>query len=121
MLEMPEPWDTCQGELLTREWNQPKSKRYLLQSTELERIGDLKTILTSNTEMQILEFAQLGFCLALVLTTVACLCFGNSNVYPLPLYVGSMWYAFIFNFDFTGDYSHKISEETLNFQIGLRL
>ena len=38
----------------------------MLQSTKLKGAGDLKTALTSDIEMQSLEFAQLVFGLALV-------------------------------------------------------
>ena len=38
----------------------------MLQSTKLNGVGDLKSILTSDMEMQSLEFAQLVFSLALV-------------------------------------------------------
>jgi hypothetical protein len=40
------------------EWNQPKRKN-LVAVNEDEGIGDLKTALTSNMEMQSLEFAHL--------------------------------------------------------------
>ena len=65
MLEMPESWGTCQGELLTGSGTSPR-ERSVLQSTKLKGIGDLKSALTSDVEMQSLEFAQLVFGLALV-------------------------------------------------------
>ena len=56
----------------------------MLQSTKLKGVGDLKSTLTSDMEMQSLEFAQLVFGLALVqyfLTMTFC------NVYPVMLEV----------------------------------
>jgi hypothetical protein len=41
-----------------KEWNQPKRKN-LFQSTKMEDILDLMSALTSNKEVQSLEFAQL--------------------------------------------------------------
>ena len=41
-------------------------KRHMLQSTELEGVGDLKNTLTLHMEMQSLEFCQLVLSLALV-------------------------------------------------------
>lgn len=41
-------------------------KRSMWQSRKLKKIGDLKSIFSSDMEMQRLEFAQLGFVLALV-------------------------------------------------------
>jgi hypothetical protein len=49
MLEMPELWAACQGELLTGSGYSPRS---VLQSTKLKGVGDLK-------------FSQLGFSLTL--------------------------------------------------------
>lgn len=40
--------------VVTREWNQPKRK--VLQSTKVRGVGDLKSILTSDMEMQNLVF-----------------------------------------------------------------
>ncbi|CAO2634474.1 hypothetical protein LEMLEM_LOCUS22679 [Lemmus lemmus] len=65
MLEMPEPWDTCRGELLTESGTSTRERSVLL-STKLNRIGGLKSILTSDMEMQSLEFDQLVFGLVLV-------------------------------------------------------
>lgn len=61
-----------------REWNSPK-ERSVLQSTKLTGVGDLKSVLTSDMEMQSLEFVQLIFSLTLVqyfLTMPPSLCFG---------------------------------------------
>ena len=45
---------------------EPAQGGNVLQSTKLEGCGDLKSILTSDMEMQSLEFAQMVFSLALV-------------------------------------------------------
>ena len=61
-----------------REWNQPKRKS-VWQSTKLKGVGELKSFLTSDMEIQSLKCAQLVFSLALVLyfcTLVLSLCFG---------------------------------------------
>ena len=65
MLEMPDPRDSCQGKLLTGSQTSPR-ERSVLQSTKLKGVGDLKTALTSDMEMQSMEFAQLDFSLDLV-------------------------------------------------------
>lgn len=49
-----------------REWKQPKTKKYAAVNSKAERVGDLKRVLTSELEMQSLEFAQSVFSLALV-------------------------------------------------------
>ncbi|ERE65813.1 hypothetical protein H671_xg19925 [Cricetulus griseus] len=49
--EMPESWDTCQGELLT-ECGTSSRERSVLQSTKQKRFGDQKSVLTSDIEMQ---------------------------------------------------------------------
>ena len=46
-------------------------ERYGFRSTKLNGIGDMDNILTSDMEMQSLEFAQLVFSLALVLDFLA--------------------------------------------------
>ena len=50
-----------------REWNQPRRKQFVAVNKD-EGVGDLKTALTSDMEMQSLEFAQLVSCLALGIT-----------------------------------------------------
>ena len=47
------------------EWNQHKRKR-CVSDKKLNGVEDLKNILTSDIEIQCLEFAQLVLCLALV-------------------------------------------------------
>ena len=50
-----------------REWNQPRRKFVAVNKDE-KRARDLKTALTSDLEMQSLEFAHLVSCLALRIT-----------------------------------------------------
>jgi len=50
-----------------REWDQPRRKK---------GAGDLKSTLTSDTEMQSSEFLQLGFWFEYFLTMLPLLCFG---------------------------------------------
>jgi hypothetical protein len=64
MLEMPEFWDNCPGALQTGSGSLPRERR-VLQLEKLERQGRLSP-LTSDTEQKDLEFALLGFGLALV-------------------------------------------------------
>ena len=57
-----------------------RRERLVLQPTELEGVGDLKSILPSDMEMQSVEFAQLVFSPAMVqsfLTVLPSLCFGT--------------------------------------------
>jgi hypothetical protein len=49
----------------SREWNQLMRKRFGAVNKAEKGVGDLKTALTSDMEMQNLEFAQLVSCLAL--------------------------------------------------------
>ena len=56
MLEMPESWDTYQGMLQTGCETSLK-ERSGLQSIEMKGVGGLKSLLTSDMEMQRLEFA----------------------------------------------------------------
>ena len=51
-----------------REWKQPRKKNFVAVNKDEKGIGDLKTTLTSDMEMQSLEFAQRVSCLALELT-----------------------------------------------------
>lgn len=50
MLEMPEPWDTCRGKLLTGNGTNPREKSVLL-SRKLNEAGDLKRALTPDLEI----------------------------------------------------------------------
>jgi hypothetical protein len=51
-----------------REWNKPRRKKFFVINKDEKGVGDLKTTLTSDMEMQSLEFAQLVPCLALGIT-----------------------------------------------------
>ena len=53
-LEVPELWDLSSGELLTGSVISLREKS-VSQSTELKGVGDLKSVLTSNTGMQSME------------------------------------------------------------------
>jgi hypothetical protein len=46
-----------------REWNQPRRKKFVAVNIDEKGVGDLKTTLTTDMEMQSLEFAQLISCL----------------------------------------------------------
>ena len=48
-----------------REWSQPRRKKFVAINKDEKGVGDLRTALKSNEEMQSLKFAQLVFCLAL--------------------------------------------------------
>jgi hypothetical protein len=51
-----------------REWNQPKRKKFVAVNKDEKGVGDMKTAVTSDMEMQNSEFAQLVSCLALGIT-----------------------------------------------------
>jgi hypothetical protein len=51
-----------------RKWNQPRRKKFVAVNKDEKGVGDLKIALTSATEMQSLEFAQLVSCLAFGIT-----------------------------------------------------
>jgi hypothetical protein len=51
-----------------KEWNQPRRKKFVAINKDEKGVGDLKTTLTSDMEMQSLEFAQPVSCLALEIT-----------------------------------------------------
>ena len=72
MLEMPEPWNTCQGKLLTGSRTSPR-ERNVFQSTKLKGVGDLKSISTSDVEIQSLEFSKCC-CDVFVHCVKMCLC-----------------------------------------------
>jgi hypothetical protein len=52
----------------SREWKQPRRKKFVVVNKDEKGVGNLKTTLTSDMEMQSLEFAQLVSCLALWIT-----------------------------------------------------
>lgn len=64
VLERPESCDICQRELQTV-WKRSEREQYAAD-VKLEGAENLKSPLTSNMEMQNLEFALQCFCLALV-------------------------------------------------------
>jgi hypothetical protein len=82
--------------MLTGNGNSPGEKS-LLQSTAMKGVGDLKSVLTSDMEMQDLEFVQLAFGLAFVqyFPTVT---FWNGNVYPVMLEVCDLLFYYFFLF-----------------------
>lgn len=65
MLEMSESWETCQGKL-HKGCGTSSGARSVLQSIKLKGVRDLKSTLTSDMEMQSLEFALLVLGLVLV-------------------------------------------------------
>ena len=84
--------DTCSEKLLMENGTRPR-QRSVLQPTKLNGVRDLKSILTSDMEMQTLEFAQLVFssCFGPVFPHYAPFpIFWNKNLYLVPLYAGSM-------------------------------
>ena len=48
-----------QRKAANREWKQPRRKQLVAVNKDEKGVGDLKTALTSDMEMQTLEFAQL--------------------------------------------------------------
>ena len=81
-------------------------ERSVLQSTKLKGVENVESILTSQMEMQSLEFAQLLFNLSLVqyfLNMLPSLCFGT--VMCIPCHYMLEVCDLLFAFAFTGDYS----------------
>lgn len=78
----------------------------MLQSTKLKGIGDLKSTLMSDMEIQSLEFVQLIFGLALVQCFLTMFSFFllEKEMYIL-CYCMLEVYDLLSTFDFTGDYS----------------
>ena len=50
------------------EWKQPRKEIFVAVNKDEKGVGDLKTALTSDMDMQSLEFAELVSCLALRMT-----------------------------------------------------
>lgn len=99
MLETPEQWETCQGDLIT-EWSQTKRKKSAAAREDEEL--ELESALTSGLEM-----GEFGVSLTDFLSFFGPVFpykapFGNHTVYPVTLYVGSMLEV-RFDFDFTRD------------------
>ena len=74
----------------------------MLQSTKLNEVGDLKSILTSDKEMQSLKFLQLAFGLALVQYFPTMF---PSQHFGMVLYYMLEVCNLLFDFDFIGYYS----------------
>ena len=91
--EVSEPQDTWLRKATNREQNQPKRLKFL-ESSKLKGVGDLQSALTSDMEMQGLDFAQLTFGHALVQYFLNMM-FQNSNVYPLMLEVCDLLFYLI--------------------------
>ena len=71
----------------------------MLQPTELERVGVVKNILTSDIKMKNLEVFLLVFSLGLILYFLTMLLFPsfrNGKVYVVPLYVGRILSVLLF-------------------------
>ena len=63
------PIDSCLNKPMgAREWNKPRRQNLVAVNKDEKGVGDLKTALTSDTEMQSVEFAQLVSGLALGIT-----------------------------------------------------
>lgn len=62
MLKMPDTRDTCQKELLTRY----EISLRVWQPIKLKGVGKLRTVMTSDLEIQSLEFSLFVFRLSLV-------------------------------------------------------
>jgi hypothetical protein len=54
--------------VVNRQWNQPRRKKFVAINKVEKGVGNLKTALTSDMEMQSLEFSQLFPCLDLGIT-----------------------------------------------------
>lgn len=99
MMEMPESWDTCWGELLTGSGTSPRERSVLL-STKLKGVGALKSTLESVVE------TEFGVCPACFKA-----CFGPVfSMFPFLPYgtaVYILWHSMleisdlVFYFDFT--------------------
>lgn len=84
-------------------WSLPKREKCVTVN-KMKVVGHLKSALTSHTEMQQLQFFLLFVCLfwscfsPISSHDVAILPFWNGNVYSASLFVGSVWYPFLFLF-----------------------
>ena len=79
------------GELLTGSGTSPR-ERSVLYPTKMSRVGDLKSALTSDMEMQFGVFPSIWFGVLLwsSISSLFSPIFWNGNEYPVALYVGSM-------------------------------
>lgn len=100
MLELSESWDTCLEELLARSGPIQEKEMCGSQSIQLNRVRVLKCILMSDTEMQRLEFAKLGFNLIFVQYLLAMLhslhfIHFEMVIYILYHYMLEAWYLVV--------------------------
>jgi hypothetical protein len=105
MLETPELWDTCRGELLIGSGNSIR-ERSVLQSIKMKGVGDLKSVLTSDMERQNLEFALMFF--SILWSSIFSLCSLFSLLEQLYISRAIICWNYVtcfFHFDFIGDYS----------------
>jgi hypothetical protein len=72
---------------------EPDQEEKLLQPTKMKGVVNLKSALTSNMEMQCLEFAQLVSYLALVQYFLN-MRFWTGNIYPLMLEGCDLFFLF---------------------------
>lgn len=99
MLEVPQPGGLCQGELLT---GTEAKKEKCVARGKARGSRSSEEALTADPELQSLESALSGFCLALARQFLAMppvLSFGMAtyeHICAVPLYVGPMSFAFLF-------------------------
>lgn len=95
MSEVPEPWDTCQGQLQAEV--EAAEERSVSRSAKLEGKSH-KSPLTLDKELQHFEFALLGFSVALAQCFIRMPHFLSLEILIfipcVPLCVGSMQFAF---------------------------
>ena len=72
---------------------EPAQERTVLHSIKLEGVEDLKSTLTSDMEMQNLEFALHVFCLAFVQYFLT-MTFWNGNIYSMLLELCDLLFPF---------------------------
>lgn len=93
ILERSVPWDISQGELHIGSGSNMREER----AAKLEEWSHLRP---SNADMKLQVFGvcPTGFCLAVAqqFFNVFVHSFSDSNAYSVPLYVGSIWFAFQF-------------------------
>jgi hypothetical protein len=98
MLEMPEPWDSCQGKMLIGTGTSP-GERSLLQSKKMKELEIWRVLYIryGNIEFGVWP-AAFWSCLVQYFFTMT---FWNGNAYPVMFKVCDL----LFNFDFIWDYS----------------
>lgn len=96
-------WGRFQSNLprsaVNREWN-PCRERSVLHSAKMRGVGELKNFHIRHRDPEFIAFpACFQICIGPVCPHYSLfLPFWISNVYPVPLYVESMWHVFIFSF-----------------------